>query len=81
MRNMVIFINAVVVLTMLLCMAPFSAVAAGEKTGVIVVDMQGDFTTWKKGTLAVNGADEAYVRKVAGATALFKEKGFVVYGT
>lgn len=81
MRNMMIFIDGVVILTMLLCVAPLSAVAAGEKTGVIVVDMQGDFTTWKKGSLAVNGADEAYVKKVAGATALFKETGFVVYGT
>ena len=54
---------------------------AGEKTGVIVVDMQGDFTTWKKGTLAVNGADEGFVKKVADATAIFKEKGFVLYAT
>ena len=38
------------------------SVFAGDKTGVIVVDMQGDFTTWKNGTLAVNGADEAYVK-------------------
>ena len=81
MRNMTIFINAVVALTMLFCVAPLSAVAAGEKTGVIVVDMQGDFTTWKKGTLAVNGADQAYVKKVTGATTLFKKKGFVIYGT
>ncbi len=81
MRNMIILISGVVVLTMLFCVAPLSAVAAGEKTGVIVVDMQGDFTTWKKGTLAVNGADEAYVKKVADATALLKEKGFVLYGT
>ncbi len=81
MRNMVVFIGAVIVMTILLGVAPLSAVAAGEKTGVIVVDMQGDFTTWKNGTLAVNGADEAYVEKVARATALLKGKGFVVYGT
>ncbi len=81
MRNMIIFISGVVVLTMLFCVAPLSAVAAGEKTAVIVVDMQGDFTTWKKGSLAVNGADQAYVKKVADATALLKKKGFVLYGT
>ena len=81
MRNMMVFVYAVVVLTILFGVAPSSAVAAGEKTAVIVVDMQGDFTTWKQGTLAVNGADEAYVKKVADATALLKEKGFVVYGT
>jgi nicotinamidase/pyrazinamidase len=81
MRNMTIFINAVLVLTIVFCVAPLSAATAGDKTGVIVVDMQGDFTTWKKGTLAVNGADQAYVKKVAAATTLFKKKGFVIYGT
>jgi nicotinamidase/pyrazinamidase len=81
MRNMMVFIYTVGVLTMLSGAVPLSAVAAGEKTGVIVVDMQGDFTTWKQGSLAVNGADEAYVRKVTDATALFKGKGFVVYAT
>jgi nicotinamidase/pyrazinamidase len=55
--------------------------AADEKTGVVVVDVQGDFTTWKKGTLAVNGADEAYVKKVADATTLIKREGFAIYGT
>jgi nicotinamidase/pyrazinamidase len=55
--------------------------AAGGKTGVIVVDMQGDFTTWKHGTLAIDGADEAYVNKVADATSLFQKEGFAIYGT
>jgi nicotinamidase/pyrazinamidase len=66
---------------MLFCVAPLSAVAAGEKMGVIVTDIQGDFTTWKKGALAVDGADEAYVRKVADVTVLFKEQGFIIYAT
>lgn len=68
-------------LTMVFCAVPRSTVSAGEKAGVIVVDMQGDFTTWKNGTLAVNGADEAYVKKVADAAAFFKKEGFVIYGT
>jgi nicotinamidase/pyrazinamidase len=80
MKNMAVFIPGVV-LTMLFCVVPLSSVFAGEKTGVIVVDMQGDFTMWKNGTLAVNGADEAYVKKVADATALFKKEGFAIYGT
>ena len=80
MKNTTLFIYGVV-LTMLFCAVPLSTVFAGEKTGVIVVDLQGDFTTWKNGTLAVNGADEAYVKKVADATALFKKEGFAVYGT
>jgi nicotinamidase/pyrazinamidase len=80
MKSMAFFILGVV-LTILFCAVPLSTVFAGEKTGVIVVDMQGDFTTWKNGTLAVNGADEAYVKKVADATALFKKEGFAIYGT
>ena len=48
---------------------------------MIVVDLQGDFTTWKNGTLAVTGTDEAYVKKVAEATALFKKEGVAIYGT
>jgi len=80
MKNIALFIYGVV-LTMLFCVVPLSTVFAGEKTGVIVVDLQGDFTTWKNGTLAVNGADKAYVKKVAEATALFKKEGFAIYGT
>jgi hypothetical protein len=63
MKSVAIFICGVV-LSVLFCVAPRSTVFAGEKTGVIVVGLQGDFTTWRKGTLAVNGADEAYVKKV-----------------
>jgi len=81
MRNMGIFIRTLLFLTMLFCVVPLSAVVAGEKAAVIVVDMQGDFTAWKNGTLAVNGADKAYIRRVADATALFKKDGFVIYGT
>ncbi len=49
--------------------------------GVIVVDVQGDFTTWKKGALAVEGADESYVRKVEEATKVLREEGFLIFGT
>jgi len=49
--------------------------------GVIVVDVQGDFTTWKKGSLAVSGADEAFVKKVEDATRRLKEAGFIIFGT
>ena len=31
----------------------------GGNIGVIVVDVQGGFTTWKEGSLAVPGSDEA----------------------
>ncbi|OQY45958.1 MAG: amidase [Desulfobacteraceae bacterium 4572_87] len=55
--------------------------AAFGKIGVIVVDMQGDFTTLKKGSLAVKGTDEAFVQKVEKATVDLAKHGFVIFGT
>lgn len=49
--------------------------------GVIVVDLQGDFTTWKDGSLAVEGADEAYVRKVEDVTKALSNEGFLIFAT
>lgn len=54
---------------------------AGEKVGVIVVDMQGDFTTWKNGSLAVAGSDKAFVEKVENATKQLAAKGLLIFGT
>jgi len=54
---------------------------AAEKIGVIVVDMQGDFTTWKNGSLAVDGTDQAFVAKVEKTTVMLKEKGYPVFAT
>ncbi len=60
----------------------FSTVGlAGGKTGVIVVDLQGDFTTWKNGSLAVNGTDENFVNKVKKMTRMLGNKGYPVFGT
>jgi nicotinamidase/pyrazinamidase len=55
--------------------------AAGAKVGVIVVDLQGDFTTLKKGSLAVAGTDQDYLDKVAAATEALRQKGHPVFGT
>jgi len=55
--------------------------AAEGHTGVIVVDVQGDFTTWKKGSLAVNGTDEAFVKKIEETTKALSQEGFLVFGT
>jgi len=49
--------------------------------GVIVVDLQGDFTTWKKGSLAVPGTDSSFVDKVQKATHALKEKGYLILAT
>jgi nicotinamidase/pyrazinamidase len=49
--------------------------------GVIVVDVQGDFTTWKKGALAVEGTDAAFIEKLKNATATLKQLGHAVLAT
>lgn len=54
---------------------------AGEKGAVIVVDVQGDFTTWKNGSLAAPGTDEAFIRKVEGATRSLQRAGYFIFGT
>ena len=54
---------------------------AGEKTGVIVVDLQGDFTSWKNGSLACNNTDKAYIDKVNTATKTLSQKGYLIFAT
>jgi nicotinamidase/pyrazinamidase len=51
------------------------------KIGVIVVDIQGDFTKLKNGSLAVDGTDEAYLKAVADHTKKMKEAGYPIYAT
>ena len=60
---------------------PRTASSAGEKTAVIVVDVQGDFTTWKNGSLAVPGTDQAFVEKVERATEGLSQRGLLIFGT
>ncbi|RLF31484.1 MAG: amidase [Thermoplasmata archaeon] len=55
--------------------------AQSGKTGVIVVDVQGDFTTWKNGSLAVPGTDESYVKSVENATKELARQGYLIFGT
>jgi nicotinamidase/pyrazinamidase len=51
------------------------------KIGVIIVDVQGDFTKLKNGSLAVDGTDEAYIKAVVDSTKKLKEAGFLIYAT
>lgn len=51
------------------------------KIGVNVVDIQGDFTRIKNGSLAVDGTDEAYIKAVEESTKKLKEAGFLIYAT
>jgi len=57
------------------------ATSAQQKVAVIVVDLQGDFTTVKKGALAVEGTDQAYVDRVRQATESLRKKGYPIYAT
>jgi len=54
---------------------------AGGKTGVIVVDVQGDFTKLKNGSLACMGTDKAYVDQVEAATRALSQKGYLIFAT
>jgi nicotinamidase/pyrazinamidase len=51
------------------------------KIGVIVVDVQGDFTKFKNGSLAVEGTDEAYIKAVEENTKKLKAAGFPILAT
>ena len=57
------------------------AVAKETTMGVIVVDVQGDFTKFKNGSLAVEGTDEAYVKGVEDGTKKLKAAGFPIFAT
>ncbi len=52
-----------------------------KSTGIIVVDVQGDFTTAKNGTLAVNNSDKTYIEKIGNITKFLKNKGYNIYAT
>jgi nicotinamidase/pyrazinamidase len=58
-------------------------VMAKEATeiGVIVVDVQGDFTKFKNGSLAVEGTDESYIKAVEENTKKLKAAGFPIFAT
>jgi len=54
---------------------------SSEHTGVIVVDVQADFTELKSGSLAVPGSDAQYIRAVQRSTERFLQQGLRVYFT
>jgi nicotinamidase/pyrazinamidase len=51
------------------------------RIGVIVVDVQGDFTKLKNGSLAVEGTDEAYIKAVKENTRKLKAAGLAIFAT
>ena len=48
-------------------------------TAVLLVDMQGDFTTLKKGALAVEGTDRDYLEMVSNVTRCLHRKGYPIF--
>ena len=54
---------------------------SAENTGVIVVDVQADFTELKSGSLAVPGTDADYISAVQRSTQQFLHQGLRVYFT
>ena len=78
MKNLSLLMFVLVIFTM--AFAPARALAK-EGLAVIVVDVQGDFTTAHKGSLAVSNSDQAYLDSVVKATEALKKAGFPVYAT
>jgi len=70
-----------VFLTMVLGLAGGTSAAMAGNIAVIVVDVQGDFTTLKKGSLAVAGTDKAFVDEVKKATKALSKEGFLIFAT
>jgi nicotinamidase/pyrazinamidase len=56
-------------------------VFTNEDSGVIVVDVQADFTELKSGSLAVPGTDAGYLETVQTATSRLFEQGLPIYFT
>ncbi len=52
-----------------------------DKAGVVVVDVQGDFTLLKNGSLAVQETDQHYIDEIFSATGMFKHKGYKIFAT
>ena len=71
----------VAALFLILVLGGMAMAKDATKTGVIVVDIQGDFTKLKNGLLAVEGTDEAYIKAAEENTKRLKEAGFPIYAT
>ncbi len=80
MKHIIIIFMTIILGGIFLASHSTMALAQG-KTAVIVVDVQGDFTTWKKGSLAVSGTDRSFVNKVKRATETLYKEGYLIFGT
>ncbi len=76
-----IFVMFVIIMGTIFFLINAPMVFGDQKIGFIVVDLQGDFTTYKNGSLAVAGTDEAFVSKVQKVTQELSTKGYPIFGT
>ncbi|HEY3276617.1 MAG TPA: isochorismatase family protein [Syntrophorhabdaceae bacterium] len=53
----------------------------GKGIAALVIDMQGDFTQFAAGSLAVPGTGKNYIDEVEAAARLLKTAGFLVFGS
>jgi nicotinamidase/pyrazinamidase len=65
----------------LLVLEGTAAAKGAAKIGVIVVDVQADFTLFKNGAMAVDGTDEAYIKAVQENTKKLRAAGLPIYAT
>lgn len=75
------FIEILPVIASLIGLFSITAIHSKGKTGALVVDIQGDFTTFKDGSLAAEGTDEAYINRVQQETEKLKKKGYPVFAS
>ena len=52
-----------------------------KNSSVLVIDLQGDFTSFYNGTLAVPGTDKSYLDKVNKAVLQLEKKSFTIYAS
>jgi nicotinamidase/pyrazinamidase len=71
----------VLVIAVMCCLINVPMGFCQQNVGVIVVDVQGDFTTLKNGSLAVHGTDKTFVDKVQKTTETLKKKGHPIFAT
>ncbi|KIX12121.1 bifunctional nicotinamidase/pyrazinamidase [Dethiosulfatarculus sandiegensis] len=64
-----------------ICLMAGFAQAGGPNVAVVLVDVQADFTTAHKGSLAVADSDQPYLDKVTQATKELRKKGLQVFAT
>lgn len=76
MRKLMLALSIVVSLLMVVSLA-----VAGSDTAVVVVDVQADFTSHHKGSLAVNGTDKDFLNDLVAATNELKQMGLPIYAT